>query len=70
MEMYERVSGARMHAAYINPGGVAIVSVCFMLLPETCATIVYLAYELKCRQTRQNQPEDRCQLKPYCKNYM
>lgn len=25
-EMYERVSGARMHAAYIRPGGVAQVT--------------------------------------------
>lgn len=25
MELYERVSGARMHAAYIRPGGVALV---------------------------------------------
>lgn len=25
MEFYERVSGARMHAAYIRPGGVALV---------------------------------------------
>lgn len=24
MEFYERVSGARMHAAYIRPGGVSI----------------------------------------------
>ena len=24
MEFYERVSGARMHAAYIRPGGVAM----------------------------------------------
>lgn len=24
MELYERVSGARMHAAYIRPGGVAL----------------------------------------------
>lgn len=24
MEFYERVSGARMHAAYIRPGGVAV----------------------------------------------
>ena len=23
MELYERVSGARMHAAYIRPGGVS-----------------------------------------------
>ena len=27
MEFYERVSGARMHAAYVRPGGVALVSV-------------------------------------------
>lgn len=26
MEFYERVSGARMHAAYVRPGGVAYVS--------------------------------------------
>lgn len=26
MEFYERASGARMHAAYIRPGGVALVS--------------------------------------------
>lgn len=25
MEFYERVSGARLHAAYVRPGGVAIV---------------------------------------------
>lgn len=25
MEFYERVSGARMHAAYIRPGGVSLV---------------------------------------------
>jgi NADH dehydrogenase (ubiquinone) Fe-S protein 2 len=24
MEIYERVSGARMHAAYVRPGGVSI----------------------------------------------
>ncbi len=24
MEFYERVSGARMHAAYIRPGGISI----------------------------------------------
>lgn len=27
MEFYERVSGARMHAAYIRPGGVALVNI-------------------------------------------
>lgn len=25
MEFYERASGARMHAAYVRPGGVALV---------------------------------------------
>jgi NADH:ubiquinone oxidoreductase subunit D len=30
MEFYERVSGARMHAAYIRPGGVN--QVCFMFI--------------------------------------
>ena len=25
MEFYERVSGARLHAAYVRPGGVALV---------------------------------------------
>lgn len=29
MEFYERASGARLHAAYVRPGGVAIVSTCF-----------------------------------------
>ena len=28
-EFYERVSGARMHAAYIRPGGVSQVMSCF-----------------------------------------
>lgn len=28
MEFYERVSGARLHAAYYRPGGVALVSIC------------------------------------------
>lgn len=27
MEFYERVSGARLHAAYVRPGGVALVNV-------------------------------------------
>lgn len=27
MEFYERVSGARMHAAYIRPGGVSLVRI-------------------------------------------
>lgn len=26
MEFYERVSGARMHAAYVRPGGVSQVN--------------------------------------------
>jgi NADH dehydrogenase (ubiquinone) Fe-S protein 2 len=24
MELYERVSGARMHAAYVRPGGISL----------------------------------------------
>ena len=32
MEFYERVSGARMHAAYIRPGGVSLVRFCFFLI--------------------------------------
>jgi NADH dehydrogenase (ubiquinone) Fe-S protein 2 len=31
MEFYERVSGARMHAAYIRPGGVNQVYVCMIM---------------------------------------
>lgn len=31
MEFYERASGARLHAAYVRPGGVAFVS--FVLFP-------------------------------------
>lgn len=34
MEFYERVSGARMHAAYIRPGGVALVSTSFQKIPD------------------------------------
>lgn len=30
MEFYERVSGARMHAAYIRPGGVNQVRSCYV----------------------------------------
>lgn len=33
MEFYERVSGARMHAAYIRPGGVALV---ILFLKKNC----------------------------------
>jgi NADH:ubiquinone oxidoreductase subunit D len=32
-EFYERVSGARMHAAYVRPGGVSLVS-----LYDVCLT--------------------------------
>jgi len=31
MEFYERVSGARLHAAYVRPGGVALVRVLIIL---------------------------------------
>ena len=36
MEFYERVSGARMHAAYIRPGGVALD------LPEGLLEDIYI----------------------------
>jgi len=32
MEFYERVSGARMHAAYIRPGGVSQVCITHLKL--------------------------------------
>lgn len=44
MEFYERVSGARMHAAYIRPGGVSLVS-----LP--CYIINYIVFILKFKVT-------------------
>ena len=31
MEFYERVSGARMHAAYVRPGGVALVRLIILI---------------------------------------
>jgi NADH dehydrogenase (ubiquinone) Fe-S protein 2 len=39
MEFYERVSGARMHAAYIRPGGVALD------LPKGLLADIYLFSE-------------------------
>jgi len=36
MEFYERVSGARMHAAYIRPGGISLD------LPLGTLTDIYL----------------------------
>lgn len=36
MEFYERVSGARMHAAYIRPGGVSLVSTNLYILKILC----------------------------------
>ena len=38
MEFYERVSGARMHAAYIRPGGVAFD------LPNGLLDDIYIFY--------------------------
>jgi len=37
MEFYERVSGARMHAAYVRPGGVNQVGFTFPMLHCLCA---------------------------------
>lgn len=36
MEFYERVSGARMHAAYVRPGGVSQVKKCPFFGDVTC----------------------------------
>ncbi len=48
MELYERVSGARIHAAYIRPGGVAqdlpvvshIKTVHLLLICKLCLAVV------------------------------
>ena len=42
MEFYERVSGARMHAAYVRPGGVALVS--DILAPDIFVSVRYKFY--------------------------
>ena len=44
MEFYERVSGARMHAAYIRPGGVALD-----LPPGLCADVYTFAQQFATR---------------------
>ncbi len=46
MEFYERVSGARMHAAYIRPGGVALVSFVLKKLKSTENSLDYITYKL------------------------
>lgn len=45
MEFYERVSGARMHAAYIRPGGVAL-DVPMGLLSDIAEFIVQFQYRI------------------------
>ena len=44
MEFYERVSGARMHAAYIRPGGVA-----FDIPPGLCEDVYAFAQQFATR---------------------
>jgi NADH:ubiquinone oxidoreductase subunit D len=39
MEFYERVSGARMHAAYVRPGGVALVEFSFQMSTQNISLI-------------------------------
>lgn len=41
MEFYERASGARLHAAYVRPGGVAIVSTSWPGWPLTCKYSIF-----------------------------
>lgn len=45
MEFYERVSGARMHAAYVRPGGVALVS---YILAQTIFASIHKRYKSYC----------------------
>ncbi len=45
MEFYERVSGARMHAAYIRPGGVAL-DLPMGLLSDIAEFIVQFRYRI------------------------
>lgn len=42
MEFYERVSGARMHAAYIRPGGVSLVKPALKKRKEKRLMVQYL----------------------------
>lgn len=43
MEFYERVSGARMHAAYVRPGGVALVRLSGHSVKSEFCIHVYIA---------------------------
>lgn len=45
MEFYERVSGARMHAAYIRPGGLA-QDIPIGLLDDIYDFIIQFSYRL------------------------
>jgi NADH dehydrogenase (ubiquinone) Fe-S protein 2 len=45
MEFYERVSGARMHAAYIRPGGVS-KDIPFGLLEDIFSFITQFIFRL------------------------
>lgn len=42
MEFYERVSGARMHAAYIRPGGVSLVCYCYCQFDISVSLLYYI----------------------------
>ena len=57
MEFYERVSGARMHAAYVRPGGVALVRLSqHSVTSEFC--IVYILPVIVCLCILSNFLED------------
>ena len=45
MEFYERVSGARMHAAYVRPGGVALVIFNLMLFRPEKKSLVLVIWQ-------------------------
>lgn len=47
-EFYERVSGARMHAAYIRPGGVHQVGIllfCSVVLYDSVFSLIKCTYD-------------------------
>ena len=56
MEFYERVSGARMHAAYVRPGGVALVISNLMLFRPEKRVLILVIWQaiLKIRAAKYN----------------
>ena len=55
MEFYERVSGARMHAAYVRPGGVALVISNLMLFWPEKRVLVLVIWQAIFHTNKQNK---------------